>query len=243
MNCYILNKDLLTWTRNTVAWVAAHDMTPIIVDNNSTYPPLLEWYAQKPCDVKHNTGNSQWEFWGMGVLPSGYFYVTDNDLDYTGIPDDFHDVLMRCMLAQPRIHRKVGFSIEINDIPEPNASRVWAQGQTIKQWEQKFWDSEFVQPAIFGQYDASIDTTFALYKNRTWVTDAIRLRRPYTVRHLPWYLDYAHLDDEYSYYVDHAGGGSTVAKRIKEFRAQKLAKLESIEYNVYGCQEPREEQI
>jgi hypothetical protein len=197
-------------------------MTPIIVDDHSTYPPLLEWYKQSPCEIYHVlSANGQWSLWdGMNnILPNGYFYVTDNDLNYTGIPDDFQDRLMAAMVDScSYLEMKVGFSLEINDIPEPNASRIWCFGQTIAKWEQQWWDITFPQ----GYYDAHIDTTFALYKNRTWVTSAIRLRRPYTCRHLPWYLDYAHLDDEYSYYVDHAGPGSTVVKRIKEFRENSL---------------------
>jgi hypothetical protein len=166
MNCYILNKDILTWTRNTVDWVTAHDMTPIIVDDGSTYPALLEWYAQSPCQIHRLIGaaNGQWSLWDgcNPLLPNSPFYLTDNDLDYTGIPDDFHDIMMRCMRAQPNIHRKVGFSIEINDIPEWNAKRMWSREQTIAQWEQKFWDTTFCQPSLFGHHDAKIDTTFAL---------------------------------------------------------------------------------
>jgi len=55
-----------------------------------------------------------------------------------------------------------------------------------------------------GLYKAPIDTTFALYRpgaaGGSWLS-CMRTGSPYLARHLPWYVDSAHPDDEELYYL------------------------------------------
>ena len=44
---------------------------------------------------------------------------------------------------------------------------------------------------------------------------SLRTRGRLLLRHLPWYLDRAHLPEDEQYYVDHADGSSTFAKGVK----------------------------
>ncbi|MCI6099561.1 MAG: hypothetical protein MR698_02810 [Selenomonas sp.] len=64
---------------------------------------------------------------------------------------------------------------------------------------------------------APCDTTFALYAPLYYYTNfmSLRTRGRLLLRHLPWYLDRAHLPEDEQYYVDHADGSSTFAKGVK----------------------------
>lgn len=60
MKVFINNHNLLTWPRGMVNYLLdTPDCTPIIVDEASTYPPLLEWYENEcPVQVWRNKYNS-----------------------------------------------------------------------------------------------------------------------------------------------------------------------------------------
>ena len=50
----INNRNLFTWPKAMVERIKEYDGVGeiIIVDNDSTYPPLLEWYATNPCRIE-----------------------------------------------------------------------------------------------------------------------------------------------------------------------------------------------
>ena len=65
---FICNRNLLTWPKNAVEWFnKIPDLRPIIIDNDSTYQPLLEWYKNCPCEVKYHKTNG-----GPFVAWTGY---------------------------------------------------------------------------------------------------------------------------------------------------------------------------
>ena len=195
---YINNRDHLTTTRALVAYLQRIPHTlPIIVDNESTYPPLLEWYAA--CGVTvvrvRNLGpRAPWLIRHDLMRDCLYYAVTDSDLDLTGVPLDVFDVLREGLERYPdRV--KAGLSLEINDLPERLAST-----HLIRRWEHKFWLSRLDER----WWEAGIDTTFALYRSGwDWpgIFPALRADRPYTARHMPWYrMD----TEEERYYGEHA---------------------------------------
>ena len=52
-------------------------------------------------------------------------------------------------------------------------------------------------------FEASIDTTFALYKPYTYyyiLSPSLRTGKPYTARHLPWYVDSSKINEEEYFY-------------------------------------------
>jgi hypothetical protein len=195
---YINNRDRLTWTQNIVADIRRMGGEPVIIDNLSSYPPLLDWYATKPCEVfmlEQNHGPRA--PWTSGIATSGdaeFFGVTDPDLDLSGIPDDGIQHLCRGLERHPSAP-KAGFSLELNDLPEGNI------GNRVREYEAQYW----TKPLTDGFYDAYVDTTFAVYARGRSLLNfyaAVRSDRPYTARHLPWYGG-PQTDDE-KYYVEHA---------------------------------------
>jgi GT2 family glycosyltransferase len=197
---YINNRDRLTTTKALVEQLKLCDLaTPVIVDNASTYPPLLEWYATNPCEVillGRNAGP-----YAVWQLPeerrADYFAVTDSDLDIAAVPLDVLPHLLTAVRIYPNIG-KVGLSLEIDDLPDTEVAhkvRNWEGRFWIRRYDDKFWEAE-------------IDTTFAVYAPNSKCHEGqftmLRADRPYTARHVPWYLTPDTLTEEEQYYTDHA---------------------------------------
>lgn len=95
---------------------------------------------------------------------------------------------------------KAGFSICIDDLPDHYKLK-----EKVIEWESVFWKEE-IEPNIF---KALIDTTFAVYKpyfiGEPIDPDCfcIRTGHPYSVRHLPWYMNSAKPTEEELYYLGH----------------------------------------
>lgn len=187
-----------------------------IIDNNSSYPPLLEYYEECPYEVfrlRKNIGHKS--IWKTGIYKKfwkGFYVYTDSDV----VPDDqcpddfiehFHGVMKRYPLAT-----KVGFSLKITDLPD-----VFQQKQAIVDSQKIYWEHQIEE----GLYRAPIDTTFALYRpfsktNVNWHMLHIRTAGDYTAKHLPWYNDSANLSDEEYFYINSCSSDiSTYARMSK----------------------------
>lgn len=181
-----------------------------IIDNASTYPPLLDYYTNK-CQYKvfrlnENVGYTA--LWDMGLIKQfrgNYFVYTDSDVVLAdSCPKNILQVLLDFLKTHPNIH-KVGPALEINDLPEYNKARVLKT-------ELKFWKCKISEnpPA----YKACIDTTFALH--RPWAFkhmgifySQIRVGYPYVAKHMPWYEDLKNLSNESLFYRQNVNMQST----------------------------------
>jgi len=184
------------------------DTDIIIIDNASTYPPLLDWYSECDHKVVRLSGNyGEHAPWDCGIIVSGddhrakysseYYVLTDPDLSLDSCPADLLDVLEEGARSHPSV-TKVGVSLEIIDLP--NASPM---AENVRQWESQFWrnrcDDRF--------FEAAIDTTLALYHvdvpfaRAKGTGNSLRSDRPYTARHFPWYIDPNRMSREEEYYV------------------------------------------
>ncbi len=192
----------ITTTRKLCEQIAAIDnAVPIIVDNNSTWEPLLEWYRTCPFQVIRLTENlghhAPWKAGIVGQQRHGLYCVTDCDLDLDGIPANLMEVLQAPFYwrRMPTVV-KSGVALRIDDLP------AW-QTQ-VKEWESRFWKHR-----VGGDYySAPIDTTLAMYRAQTphriatkvAGVRAVRVGGQYTARHVPWYLDTTNLDEENANY-------------------------------------------
>lgn len=198
---YVNTFNRLTTTRKLCEQIAALDnAVPVIVDNASTWEPLLDWYQHCPFEVVRLTKNyghhAPWQT-GITARPNdGFYCVTDCDLDLQGVPADLMDVLQHPLKSWSRPPIKSGVALRIDDLP------AW-QTQ-VKEWESLFWRNR-----IDGiRYYAPIDTTLAMYRAHTPASiatkvvgvRAVRVAGPYTARHMPWYLDPTDLDAENTNY-------------------------------------------
>lgn len=224
---YINTFNRLTLTRRLADQVVKlRRAFPVIIDNNSDWEPLLEWYQDCPYEVirlRDNLGHhAPWLSGTVKVDNARLYVVTDCDLDIEGVPEDVLEVLERPFLWQKNGIVKSGLGLRIDDIPE------W---QTeVRNWESQFWRRRISGDPLF--YDAMIDTTFAMYQQSTPPAAAMRVRpgnavrtgEPYVARHMPWYLDGDDLDAENVHYFETAGRSNSWKPAGKSMTTRHLRK-------------------
>lgn len=200
----INNFNRLDCLKQLIHSLEKHNLTNILIlDNHSTYPPLLEYYATCPYPVHRLDENLGFlAFWKCGLYQekyaSGYYVLTDPDV----VPDescplDFMQHFYNLLQHYPGLD-KVGFSLRIDNIPNHYDKKA-----EVIQVEGPYWE----KPVNNQYYAAPVDTTFALYrpgvKGGFWLR-AGRTFPPYTALHLPWYADSANPDAETLYYRNQA---------------------------------------
>jgi hypothetical protein len=196
---FILNYNRLDLPRNMADYITECDgVYPIIIDNHSTYPKLIEYYKICPHEIiqmPHNAGNCA--MWNTGLYLelklNGNFIYTDPDLDLSGIPKDFLHVLQTGLDKYPV--DKCGFSLEINNLPDNEMTRE------VHQWEDQNWKN----PLDGMYFKAAIDTTFALYRTNVHSFNCIRTNRPYTAIHKPWTYTLENIPEDEKYYLESTG--------------------------------------
>ena len=93
-----------------------------IIDNNSTYEPLLQFYSDSGVRVFRLNRNVGWlSMWTTSVgaiFGRGYYVYTDPDVEpIAECPDDFIAHFRDALSRYPWVD-KVGFGLEIDDLPE-----------------------------------------------------------------------------------------------------------------------------
>ena len=202
----INNFNQLTYLKELILFLEKNGYVNIIViDNASTYPPLLAYYKQ---DYKYllyqldrNFGHlSLWESGLISEYINDYFVFTDSDVLFTEeCPENFLKHFWNLMQKYPHAY-KIGPSLKIDDLPNHFKNK-----EEVISWESKFWKDE-IEPNVF---IAHIDTTFALYRpfilpefSRSLKMNHLRVAGKYSARHQPWYVDQAKLSREASYYLN-----------------------------------------
>lgn len=205
----INNRNRYSYLLQLISWLENAGMKHIIIlDNDSTYPPVLEYYkttVHQVIKLGENVGHlALWKSHLYGQIRSGYYIYTDPDLvpDET-CPSDLVRRLLEVLKLYPQAD-KVGAGLKIDDLPDH-----FAKKPEVLSWEKKFWEKE-IAPGVF---DAEVDTTFALYRPYTngalWVGKALRTGTPYVIKHLPWYENSADPDEESRFYADSIRKGSS----------------------------------
>ncbi len=201
IKAFIINRNLLTTVKTTVEFLKKDERIEVwILDNGSTYPPLLEWYKTNPCNIhyfKRNAGAyCYWDGRENSFKNENFYIVTDGDCLYEDIPNDWLDRMLT-VLNGSNVN-KVGFSLDIFDLPDNKLKKdvLNYETQNWQNWDGWGWQSK-------------IDTTFALYRpNSKFKYEATRLDKPYCIKHTPWYMDKISLSDEWKYYLDHINSQS-----------------------------------
>ena len=189
----IINFNQLLCLKRLLHFLAVNDMQNIvIIDNASTYVPLLNFYKSISSSVKlhllsENYGHRVfWERKDLQVLyGSGFYVITDADVvPFVDCPSDFLLHFKNILIANKKLS-KVGFSLDLKLIPECNTNK-----EIIVKWERKFWNDSNDADG----YDAPIDTTFALYRplnqfDSNQFYNAIRTKPPYIAKHYGWLID------------------------------------------------------
>lgn len=188
-----------------------HDVGQIyIIDNGSTYEPLLNWYATNPCTIIKLSNIGHTAPWNCGLLSqlNVPYVVTDPDLEINSIPSDTLNFLFRKLEKNPHL-KKVGLKLN-SEIVSPE-SPLYEHLQTF---EKKRWETSNIIDGIYT--DVHIDTTFALYNTKDYFVGGGSVNEPYIARHLPWEFteETRRKNSEYLYYIDRASDSSCYKKYL-----------------------------
>jgi hypothetical protein len=181
----------------------------IIIDNQSTYLPLIDYYKILPYKIYRMQKNlgylSLWKTNLFNKFKKDFYVYTDPDiLPVSECPVDFLDYFKSNLIKNIHIE-KIGFSLKIDDLPDNDFSSKIIENEK-KFWKKKNNDNLFCAP---------IDTTFAMYRpfcyGGYWL-NSLRTNTPYIARHLTWYNDNDEDEDKFynediiknsSFYANH----------------------------------------
>lgn len=216
----IINYNRLADLKTLVSFLKErHHNNIIIVDNASTYLPLLEYYKKIETSVtieRMDRNYGHMVFWENQDLynkySSGYHIITDSDIiPHKDLPTNYLKQLMD-ILDRNKDITKVGFALKIDDIPD-----YYQHKSKVLEWEKKHWEN----PVGDNLYRNELDTTFAIYPPR-YQYDlhnfyfAIRVAGDFTAQHNGWYIDDQNLTEEEQYYFKTASDSNSWKIDIKE---------------------------
>jgi hypothetical protein len=214
----IIGFNQLTYIRDMVNQLKKYTNDIIVVDNNSTFPPLLKYYEEN-CEftvlrLKKNYGHFVYKEDFVNNLAGDVFVITDPDLEFNPrLPQDFMNVLIST--SNHFKASRVGFALLIDS--DEIRSDVFFKNIGIKDWERQFWSKQITCPLYpnLEIYEAEIDTTFCLINRRYAEQKSFyRVAGDYTCVHLPWMKNFRDrfIPGEYETY----SGASTCSCWFKE---------------------------
>ncbi len=220
----INNRDRLGTLQEMVAWGVAAGHEVIIVDQRSSYPPLLRWLGTFPCQLVRHENAGPWPDIRTGLAefgkPGEVAAYTDSDLDLSQCPRDMLERFADLLDAHPEV-RKVGCALRIDDLPDtPVANHAWKR-------EAEFWPGGFAQTI----YEAKIASTLAVYRvgERCRSTadlygPALRVAGNCTARHRPWYYTEHDIPADERYYLRHLERRGPVFSRLLKKQIEKASR-------------------
>lgn len=211
LNCL---QSLLSWLEN-----AGHKNI-ILLDNASSYPPLLAFLAScshRVIRLGENLGHTAlWQIPEVkGIINGNWYVYTDPDvIPDENCPNDLVGYLYNVLLNHP-LYVKAGTGLRIDDLPDHYHLK-----EKVIDWEKNFYKDEIGVDL----FSADIDTTFALYRPgiQYCYGPAVRTGGGYQARHMPWYTNSSELDAEEAYYRNNALSAVTtwnVTGEVKTLKA------------------------
>lgn len=193
MPAIIIGYNQFTYIKNMIEQLEKFTNDIIVIDNNSSYKPLLDYYEN---DFKYtllrqktNGGHTIYTDRYIQNLVGDFYILTDPDLEFNSkLPANFIQVLID--VSHHFGAHRVGLALCV-DSPDIRTD-IQFHGHTIKEWESQFWKHPLSYPdnPTLQLYDAAIDTTFCLINKRPKNQLHIRIAGDYTCFHLPWHKDF-----------------------------------------------------
>lgn len=226
---FIVSFNRLLCLQRLVAWLESAELAePIIVDNGSTYGPLLDWFdSMRGTIAIHRLGDNYgpyrvWEqrLFEPHTTPDRPFYVV-TDPDVVPIAECPKDAIPQLVETWNALRcPKVGLSLRLETIPD-----TLPTGREIQAWERTLQSEEVVRAngAVAGVplrcYRSLLDTTFQVNHRDvvplSYGSTGIRLAHPYQADHLGWQLDPQHLTDEDKFYWETASVRASTIEVLK----------------------------
>lgn len=200
----INNRNRLSFLKDLINALEVRGYKNIhIIDNNSNYKPLLEYYKECKYNIfrlKENVGFLA--LWKTNIYKSfihDYYVYTDSDVvPINQCPENFLETFWNKMRSEKSI-MKIGLSLKIDNLPD-----YFNKKEEVILWENQYYNNETTD----GYFISNIDTTFALY--RPFMSQGasrlkmLRSKAPFQAAHMPWYNDSNNLNEEEVFYIKNA---------------------------------------
>lgn len=213
----IVNFNQLETLKRLVSFLIERKFVNIyIIDNHSTYKPLLKYYKQISNKVnvillEKNDGHMvlfKNEFLYNKLCKSLYILTDPDILPNKNLPKNFMRILIKNLLKYDEWVTKVGFALDVSNIPSHYPAK-----EKVLNWEKRFWKNEVEK----NMYLNTLDTTFALYKPSSFRNyqkkndhfRALRIAGDFTCDHMGWHIDYNNLTEEQKFYNEQATSSSS----------------------------------
>lgn len=199
MPVFIIGYNQYTFIKGMVEQLEKYTSDIVVVDNNSSFGPLLDYYKKNfkytLLRQKVNQGHGVCSLPVIQKLTGDLYILTDPDLKFNpNLPAHFIEDLVQ--VSNHFQAFKTGFALKIDadDLDE----ELKFYNSSIREWENQFWTKPLVYPenTSLKLYEAAIDTTFCLI-NRTFANpkapgmgQAVRVAGDYTCVHIPWHKHY-----------------------------------------------------
>ena len=204
----INNRNRLTTTKGLVdkLLLTCPDEQIIIIDNGSTYEPLLQWYdtIKNFIDIRFHGNEGHLALWATKLDKElgEYFVYTDSDIILPdSFPTNWKEIMFNLLQKYPE-YKKVALGIRVDDIP----LHYRYINQVLR--NESYW---WLHQIDYNVYQADTDTTFFMIKNfGDNCYKSLRICTPEMMcKHHGWYLDLDDLDDEEKYYLEHLENKTT----------------------------------
>jgi len=186
-----------------------------IIDNNSSYTPLREWYKECGCEVVCLDSNlGQLAVYNSDYINNfeqgSWIAYTDSDIELNpNTPEAFIEKMIQ--LAEKYKYDKAGLALRIDDLPDSEYANY------ARHWEKRYWEKSLETDV----YIAGVDTTFSVIKvGLPFQYESIRIAGNMTAKHIPWYLDYNALSDEEEYVLTRSSNEFSTTKRFVDSHSQ-----------------------
>lgn len=213
----INNRNRLTYLRKLIISLEIRGYYNIIIlDNDSTFEPLLKYYNNE-CKYKvyflgGNLGHlALWKTDLFNDYKYNFYVYTDSDLEIINeCPEDFIKQILIEMKLNKQI-QKIGLSLRTDNLPD-----AYKLKDEVINWENKFYQKKYKKNDTF--YIAQVDTTFAVYRPFAYGGSSdhhltLRTSYPLMVSHLPWYVDSNSMTYEDTFYIKNASSSTFWTKK------------------------------
>jgi hypothetical protein len=185
----LISWNNLTFIKSFLNQVSKLNHPIIILDNNSTYQPLIQYYNDlkdpniKVVRLDKNYGHKVYQ--EMSHLLPDVYVLSDPDLLLNEkMPIDTIEQLYT--ISQKYNACRVGLALDISDA---NKFIKGNYGKLVHSIESNYYRSLINDPE-YKLYIAPIDTTFCLINKNIKNNLQLRVGGNFTAKHLPWYDGY-----------------------------------------------------
>jgi hypothetical protein len=210
VKAFIIFRDRARYAQLCLSALLTAGLEPVIVDQGSSWVSALSWLTGLEKDGipvlyrggGHPRGLWTWAPFREAAGTADRYVVTDCDVvPSEDCPPDWPAWLSKALDEFPG-YCKAALGLRTDNLPEHYQRR-----EHVITWEAQFWQN----PVAGGLYPGIADTTLAMYLPLSdWPgfgMSALRTGFPYVADHLAWHEDLDNLDDELTWYHEHAEPG------------------------------------